>query len=166
MATQPVIKPLLYFVARLCLVHWPLIIVFGWLCTSLVRVGEMVVTNTELQGDYREVLSDCETRATEIYLFQWVTLHLSVFLIRSYDTMILWLIAGTLQLIVYIIIQQDHFEEIELLAIMIFQEWIILVCLLGKLFSSEIYFFRKLAFNVFFQHFDRSLVLSSNSETI
>jgi hypothetical protein len=44
--------------------------------------------------------------------------------------------------------QQDHSENIEVLAVMIFQEWVLMVYLSGKVLVREICFFGKLAFDV------------------
>jgi predicted cation transporter len=107
----------------------------------------MVATNPHLQGEYQEVLSDVAIRATKVYIFQWVALFLSAFFIRSFDAAVLWLVAGASQMMIYIIMQQAHSENIEVLAVMIFQEWILMVYLSGKFLVREIYFLGKLAFD-------------------
>jgi hypothetical protein len=50
-------------------------------------------------------------------------------------------------MMIYIIMQQAHSENIEVLAVMIFQEWILMVYLSGKFLVREIYFLGKLAFD-------------------
>jgi predicted cation transporter len=108
----------------------------------------MIATNPHLQGDYQEVLSDVAIRATKVYIFQWVALFLSAFFIRSYDAAVLWLVAGASQMMIYIIMQQAHSENIEVLAVMIFQEWMLMIYLSGKVLVREICFLGKLAFDV------------------
>jgi hypothetical protein len=44
--------------------------------------------------------------------------------------------------------QQAHSKNIEVLAVMIFQEWILMVYLSGKVLVREICFLGKLAFDV------------------
>jgi hypothetical protein len=105
----------------------------------------MVSTNPYLRGDYHEVLLDVAIRATRVYIFQWAVLFLSAFFIRSYDAAVLWLVAGASQIIIYIIMQQAHSEDIEVLAVMIFQEWIFMIYLSGKVLVTEICFLGKLA---------------------
>jgi hypothetical protein len=75
-------------------------------------------------------------------------LFLSVFFIRSYDAAILWLVASTSQMMIYIIMQEAYSKNIEVLAVMIFQEWIFMVYLSGKVLVTEIPFLGKLAFDV------------------
>jgi len=108
----------------------------------------MVATNPHLQGDYQKVLSDVAIRATKVYIFQWVALFLSAFFIRIYDAAVLWLVAGASQMMIYIIMQQAHSKSIEVLAVMIFQEWILMVYLWGKVLIREIIFLGKLTFDV------------------
>jgi hypothetical protein len=51
-------------------------------------------------------------------------------------------------MMIYIIMQEAYSKNIEVLAVMIFQEWIFMVYLSGKVLVTEIPFLGKLAFDV------------------